>query len=225
MLEQSLNNITRLKVLNQIEEQSDCEWYLLGHPEDFLNEKTMQTFTSVKWANFVSHIFIDEAHCVMQWGNDVFRPKYRKLYQLRALFQNAVFIAVTATATLSTRKEMCTSLGMTNAAVVSMNPDRTNIRYTCCRRPSYCGGDSSAEQSYAACFNPIIGSLKNQGFDFPKTIIYTGLKWCGYGHQLACQQLRVHYDQRYYEVESVSQYHAHLPAEVSKYKKKINCIC
>ena len=47
-------------------------------------------------------------------------------YQLRALFQNAVFIAVTATATLSTRKEMCTSLGMANAAVVSMNPDRTN---------------------------------------------------------------------------------------------------
>ena len=35
MLEQSLNNITRLKVLNQIEEQSDCEWYLLEHPEDF----------------------------------------------------------------------------------------------------------------------------------------------------------------------------------------------
>ena len=173
MLEQSLNNITILKVLNQIEEQSDCEWYLLGHPEDLLNEKIMQTFTSVKWTNFVSHIFIDKAHCVcvMQWDNDVLRPKYRKLYQLMALFPNAVFIVVTATTTLSTRKEMCTSLGMINAAVVSMNPDRTNIRYTCCRHPSHCGGDSSTEQSYAACFNPIIGSLKNQGFDFPKTII------------------------------------------------------
>ena len=79
MLEQSLNNITRLKVLNQIEEQSDCEWYLLEHPEDFLNEKIMLTITNVIWANFVSHTIIDEALCVMQWGNDVFRPKYRKL--------------------------------------------------------------------------------------------------------------------------------------------------
>ena len=49
-------------------------------------------------------------------------------YQLKAFFQNAVFISVTATATLSTRKDMCTYLGMTNAAVVSMNSDRTNIR-------------------------------------------------------------------------------------------------
>ena len=66
MIEQSLNSITRRKELNQIEEQSDCEWYFLGHPEDFLNEKIMQTFTNVKWANFVSHIYIDEALCVMQ---------------------------------------------------------------------------------------------------------------------------------------------------------------
>ena len=65
--------------IKPIEEQSDCEWYLLGHPEDLLNEKIMQTFTNVKWANFVSHIIIDEALCVMQWGNDVFGPNYRKL--------------------------------------------------------------------------------------------------------------------------------------------------
>ena len=63
----------------------------------------------------------------------------------RAHFQNAVFIAVTATATLLARKEMCISLKMTNAAVMSINPGRTNILYTCCRRLSRCGVDSSAE--------------------------------------------------------------------------------
>ena len=74
MLEQSLNNITRLKLFKfkkssgcpnkynpqldcssiWIEEQSDCGWYLLGHPEDFVNDKIMQTFTNVKLANLVS---------------------------------------------------------------------------------------------------------------------------------------------------------------------------
>ena len=46
----------------------------------------------------LSFIIIDEAHCISHWGHD-FRPDYRRLKELRALFPSATFHAFTATAT------------------------------------------------------------------------------------------------------------------------------
>ena len=46
----------------------------------------------------VACLAIDEAHCISEWGHD-FRPEYRQLVSIRERFQNAVCIALTATAT------------------------------------------------------------------------------------------------------------------------------
>ena len=46
----------------------------------------------------VACLAIDEAHCISQWGHD-FRPDYRELVSIRERFQNAVCVALTATAT------------------------------------------------------------------------------------------------------------------------------
>lgn len=74
--------------------------YILGHPENFLEKTTFCTFTKASWSKYVTHIFVDEAHCVLQWGEETFRPKYRELHNLKAVFPEALFVAVTATATL-----------------------------------------------------------------------------------------------------------------------------
>ena len=63
-------------------------------PEAMLTQKILTILSKVQ----VDCITIDEAHCISEWGHD-FRPEYRKLIEVRKLFQNAVCVALTATAT------------------------------------------------------------------------------------------------------------------------------
>lgn len=74
----------------------------------------------------VSCITIDEAHCVSEWGHD-FRPDYLEISALRSQFKDAVFLALTATATLSVREDIIKNLRLKNPAVLVSSFDRPNI--------------------------------------------------------------------------------------------------
>ncbi|AYG03199.1 DNA helicase RecQ [Gryllotalpicola protaetiae] len=71
---------------------------------------------------------IDEAHCVSQWGHD-FRPDYLWLSNLAKLWPAVPRIALTATATEATHRELTERLGLQNARHFVASFDRPNIQY------------------------------------------------------------------------------------------------
>ncbi|MBW3088613.1 ATP-dependent DNA helicase RecQ [Bifidobacterium sp. 82T24] len=74
-------------------------------------------------------IAVDEAHCVLQWGQD-FRPAYLNISAfVRSLRIRPVIAAFTATATPTTRDEISGNLGQYDPVRVGTTFDRPNIRF------------------------------------------------------------------------------------------------
>ncbi|MEM7333818.1 MAG: ATP-dependent DNA helicase RecQ, partial [Chloroflexota bacterium] len=90
------------------------ETLLQPHIQALLSECSIDCFT------------IDEAHCISEWGHD-FRPEYRQLAAVRARFENATCLAVTATATEQVRQDIQHSLGLSNANTFLASFDRHNL--------------------------------------------------------------------------------------------------
>ncbi len=88
----------------------------LPRTQEFLDRVTVSVFA------------IDEAHCVSQWGHD-FRPEYLKLSVLGERWPEVPRIALTATATPATRREIVERLGLREARTFVASFDRPNIQY------------------------------------------------------------------------------------------------
>ncbi|MFP3466544.1 DNA helicase RecQ [Leifsonia sp. SIMBA_070] len=71
---------------------------------------------------------IDEAHCVSQWGHD-FRPDYLALSELAERWPGVPRIALTATATEATHRELTSRLALEKAEHYVSDFDRPNIQY------------------------------------------------------------------------------------------------
>ena len=183
--------------------------FLVGHPEDFLNKGMIAVLRNCKWTKEVGTIVVDEAHCVVQWSTD-FRPKYRDIEGLKSIFPNASFIALTATASIKMRQEILRILNIQSAVVVSGQTDRKNIKYTVERRPSNAAG---VETSYTSVFAPLMHELKEKGNSYEKTVVYSQLKWCGFGNEIAIQTLSPG-EITLAGVKQVAQFHAPLSAQV-----------
>ncbi len=76
----------------------------------------------------INLIAIDEAHCISEWGHD-FRPEYREIAQLRPLFPDVPFMALTATATDRVREDIVQLLQLREAARYVASFNRPNLTY------------------------------------------------------------------------------------------------
>ena len=93
-------------------------------PERLRLESTRSLLDRARLALFA----IDEAHCVAQWGHD-FRPDYLELSVLHERWPTVPRIALTATATPQTHREISGRLGLDDAAHFVADFDRPNIQY------------------------------------------------------------------------------------------------
>lgn len=93
-------------------------------PERLSSEATKRFLERGRIALFA----IDEAHCVSQWGHD-FRPDYLALSELADRWPDVPRIALTATATDATHREITSRLRLEQAEHFVADFDRPNIQY------------------------------------------------------------------------------------------------
>jgi len=93
-------------------------------PERLLTDRCLDLLDQARIALFA----IDEAHCVSQWGHD-FRPEYLGLSILHERWPGVPRLALTATATSATRREIAERLELNDAPHFVASFDRPNIQY------------------------------------------------------------------------------------------------
>lgn len=94
-------------------------------PERFRKQEFVE---AIKTAN-VSLLAVDEAHCISEWGHD-FRPDYSRIAEFRALINNPLTIALTATATPAVQKDIISKLGLNKNEIKIFHEgiERPNLR-------------------------------------------------------------------------------------------------
>ena len=70
-----------------------------------------------------SRLAIDEVHCCSQWGHD-FRPDYKFLGAMRAMFPDVPILGLTATSTAAVTKDVKEILRIPSAMVFMSGFDR-----------------------------------------------------------------------------------------------------
>ena len=93
---------------------------------------------------------------------DDFRVEFSHLGEVRSLIpQKIKIMALTATATITLRSEICHVLGMKDPHVVTVSPDKSNVILRV-----------SQFESIEHTFEPIIQKLKTERLNMRHTIIY-----------------------------------------------------
>lgn len=97
---------------------------IIANPEVLENKNLINEFKQIG----ISHIAIDEAHCVSEWG-DTFRPSYLNLGNVIKEINAPVVTAFTATASPEVLKRITEVLFDGSANIIQNESDRPNIHY------------------------------------------------------------------------------------------------
>jgi ATP-dependent DNA helicase RecQ len=106
-------------------------------PEALENPRTLRRLAAAS----PRLLAVDEAHCISEWGES-FRPSYLRLGDVRRAIGSPPTIALTATATPRTRREIVQRLALVDPVTVVAGFDRPNLYFGVERLP-----DEAARQS------------------------------------------------------------------------------
>ena len=101
-------------------------------PEMALSESFYKLWKGSNFRKQLTAVVVDEAHCIDEWGDDNFRPLYRKLNTLRNYTGYEIpMVACTATARTSTFDLIWNTLGYGNRPFwgLDVGTDRPNLFY------------------------------------------------------------------------------------------------
>ncbi len=129
LLHSELPSLQRRKTLQALEHQKLRLLYL--SPETLLSPPVWERLQKPEL--IINGIILDEAHCLVQWG-DTFRPAYRRIGAVRpALLKSKprgtkiALAAFTATADPLAQKTIQEALELDQPAVFRLNPYRSNL--------------------------------------------------------------------------------------------------
>lgn len=98
----------------------------------YVSPERLEVEWFLRWLNGLrpSHLAIDEAHCLSQWGHD-FRPSYRAIATLLRKFRHRPIVtAFTATATPEVIEDIVDSLDLHDANVFVTGFNRENLTFS-----------------------------------------------------------------------------------------------
>ncbi len=116
----SLDSSEIEKVLQSLAKGSIKILYL--SPEKLSNRNFAERLKSFQPSN----LFVDEAHCISEWGHN-FRPSYRKIKEFVDFLEMKNVSSFTATATEDVRKDIIDQLGLKNPKVFVRGFERDNF--------------------------------------------------------------------------------------------------
>src|SRR5260221_11036980 len=128
----------------------DSDTFVFVSPEQLTNAETRDALRRARPGLFV----VDEAHLISQWGHD-FRPDYMRLGAQADALAVRVRIALTATAALPVREEICRRLRLRDPEVGVGDFDRPNIELSA--RPTSSEAEKHRELDRAAEGHPGAG--------------------------------------------------------------------
>jgi len=116
----SLDFIASEKVLQEVASGKIKILYI--SPEKLSNIKFVERLKQLS----PDYVFIDEAHCISEWGHN-FRPSYRRIFEFIKFAGIAKVSAFTATATEEVRIDILKQLSLTEAKVFVRGFERENL--------------------------------------------------------------------------------------------------
>ena len=78
--------------------------------------------------NAIDRFVVDEVHCMSQWGQD-FRKDYQELKMLKTKYKTVPILALTATATIKVKDDVCHRLRMHDLQCFQSSFNRPNLYY------------------------------------------------------------------------------------------------